>query len=46
MDEATRNGFQKLEELEEKVRRAVEDLKTLRGSARRPRPKRKSSAPP
>jgi len=31
MDEATRNGFQKLEELEEKVRRAVEELKTLRG---------------
>ncbi len=31
MDEITRNGFQKLEELEEKVRRAVGELKTLRG---------------
>src|SRR3970282_73360 len=31
MDQATRNGFQKLEELEEEVRRAVEELKTLRG---------------
>lgn len=31
MDEPTRNGFQKLEELEEKVRRAVEELKSLRG---------------
>lgn len=30
MDEATRNGFFRLEELEEKVRRAVEELKNLR----------------
>lgn len=30
MDDPTRNGFVKLEELEEKVRRAVEELKTLR----------------
>lgn len=30
MDDPTRNGFAKLEELEDKVRRAVEELKTLR----------------
>ena len=30
MDDPTRNGFAKLEELEEKVRRAAEELKALR----------------
>lgn len=30
MDDPTRNGLQKLEELEETVRRTVEELKTLR----------------
>lgn len=30
MDEPTRNGFLKLTELEEKVRQAVDELKTLR----------------
>ena len=30
MDDPTRNGFVKLEELEEKVHRAVEELKALR----------------
>ncbi len=30
MDDATRNGFRKLEELEKKISRAVENLKALR----------------
>lgn len=30
MDDPTRNGFLRLEELEEKVRRAVDELKALR----------------
>ncbi|MFQ5723936.1 MAG: hypothetical protein ACE5G6_05540, partial [Terriglobia bacterium] len=30
MDDATRNGFRKLEELEKKIARAVERLKALR----------------
>jgi len=31
MDESTRDAFEKLEELEQRVRRAVQTLKTLRG---------------